>query len=166
MAIIGVLKRNTCHIEECNANPYKSTRWQDQQLENIAKDKGKTEAIGLGNRQPKNTNPNGVARSDFGRRGIRRFASGCTLSIVTNMDLAFGNIIGSVFRRLSVLVRPDSGRPVGTSIHDGWPRSQAVGLSFTHILVRLNRHPLCKAGVNRGRSKSFAIQALHRICDP
>ena len=128
MAIIGVLKRNTCHIEECNANPYKSTRWQDQQLENIAKDKGKTEAIGLGNRQPKNTNPNGVARSDFGRRGIRRFASGCTLSIVTNMDLAFGNIIGSVFRRLSVLVRPDSGRPVGTSIHDGWPRSQAVGL--------------------------------------
>ena len=39
-------------------------------------------------------------------------------------------------------------------------------LSFTHILVRLNRHPLCKAGVNRGRSKSFAIQALHRICDP
>ena len=48
MAIIGVLKRNTCHIEECNANPYKSTRWQDQQLENIAKDKGKTEADGLG----------------------------------------------------------------------------------------------------------------------
>ena len=48
MAIIGVLKRNTCHIEECNANPYKSTRWQDQQLENIAKDKGKTEPDGLG----------------------------------------------------------------------------------------------------------------------
>ncbi len=48
MAIIGVLKRNTCHIEECNANPYKSTRWQDQQLENIAKDKGKAEADGLG----------------------------------------------------------------------------------------------------------------------
>ena len=46
MAIIGVLKRNTCHIEECNANPYKSTRWQDQQLENIAKDKGKTERGG------------------------------------------------------------------------------------------------------------------------
>ncbi len=44
--------------------------------------------------------------------------------------------------------------------------AQAIGLSFTHILVRLNRHPLCKAGVNRGRSKSFAIQALHRICDP
>ena len=48
MAIIGVLKRNTCHIEECNANPYKSTRWQDQQLENIAKDKGKTEGFNPG----------------------------------------------------------------------------------------------------------------------